>query len=91
MSRQTVTHEDGLVVQFVDGVVFPRPAIGTHCAADGVGEWSGTLLGGDDALVEFMRRHPALRDPASFVSRLERLMDEAGRVWARAKADEAAA
>jgi hypothetical protein len=81
--KWTATHDSGLIVQFVEGVVFPQPTIGTHCAAEGVGEWTGWLLGGDDALVAWLKANPAMREPGAFRSRITRLMDEAGRVWAR--------
>lgn len=83
-ARQTATHDSGLSVQFVDRIVFPRPEIGTHCIADGIGEWTGFLLGGDEALIAWMRQNPTIRDPNAIKTRLERLMDEAGRVWAHA-------
>jgi hypothetical protein len=87
LQRQTATHASGLVVQFIDRLIFPKPAIGTHCSAEGIGEWTGFLTGGDDALIDWMRQNPTVRDPASVRSRLERLMEEAGRVWAKAKHD----
>lgn len=85
LSSQTAIHDSGLSVQFVDRIVFPQPEIGTHCMVDGVGEWTGFLIGGDDALILWMRQNPAIRDPASISNRLGRLMEEAGRAWARAK------
>lgn len=85
LTKQIVTHTSGLSVQFVDRVVFPQPAVGTHCLVDGVGEWTGFMLGGDDALVAWMRQNPSIRDPESIRTRLARLMEEAGRVWAKAK------
>lgn len=89
LQRHTATHDSGLTVQFVDRLVFPKPEVGTHCSAEGVGEWTGFLTGGDDALVAWMRQNPTIRDPQAIRSRLGRLMNEAGRVWSRAKADEA--
>ena len=44
LQRQTATHASGLVVQFIDRLIFPKPAIGTHCSAEGIGEWTGFLL-----------------------------------------------
>lgn len=85
LAGQTTTHSSGLVVQFVNRIIFPQPEIGTHCVADGIGEWTGFLTGGDDVLVEWMRKNPNVRDAQSFRSRLGRLMEEAGRVWAKAK------
>lgn len=85
LAAQIARHDSGLAVQFVDRIVVPRPEVGTHCMVDGVGEWTGFLLGGDDALIAWMRQNPDIRDPASIRSRLGRLMEEAGRVWARAK------
>lgn len=85
--RQTTTHSSGLVVQFVDRLAFPKPEIGTHCAAEGIGEWTGFLIGGDEALIAWIRQNPSIRDPASIRSRLGRLMEEAGRVWAKSKKD----
>lgn len=82
----TAHHDSGLTVQFVDGVIFPQPEIGTHCAAEGVGEWTGFLLGGDDALVAWLRNNPAMREPNAFRTRIARLMEEAGRVWSRKQA-----
>lgn len=84
MEHQTVMHSSGLVVQFVDRIVFPQPEIGTHCMVDGVGEWTGFMTGGDDALINWMRQNPSIRDPKSISTRIARLMEEAGRVWAHA-------
>ncbi len=90
LNGMTAAHSSGLVVQFVDRIVFPKPEIGTHCIADGVGEWTGFLTGGDDALIAWMRNNPDIRDPEAIRSRIARLMDESGRAWAMAKANEAA-
>lgn len=87
--RQTAAHDSGLVVQFVDRIIVPKPEIGTHCLADGIGEWTGFLLGGDDALVSWLRQNQTIRDPEAIRTRLARLMEEAGRVWASAKESEA--
>lgn len=85
LSRQTVTHNSGLTVQFVDRIVFPKPDIGTHCMAEGIGEWTGFLLGGDDSLIAWMRHNPTIRDPESIRTRLARLMEESGLVWVKGK------
>ena len=85
LSRQTATHDSGLTVQFVDRIVFPKPEIGTHCTAEEIGEWTGFLMGGDDALIAWMRKNPTIRDPESIRTRLAKLMEESGKVWAKAK------
>lgn len=86
LAAGTASHDSGLTVAFTAGIVFPRPECGTHCYADGVGEWTGVPARGDDTLRAWLLVNPNLRDPASINARLGRLMEEAGRVWARAQA-----
>ncbi len=71
----------------VDRIVFPQPEVGTHCMVDGIGEWTGFLIGGDEALIAWMRQNPNVRDPESIRRRLGRLMEEAGRLLAKAEKD----
>lgn len=85
LPRQTATHDSGLTVQFVDRIVFPKHEIGTHCTAEEIGEWTGFLMGGDDALIAWMRKNPTIRDAESIRTRLAKLMEESGKVWAKAK------
>ncbi|MDR2186888.1 MAG: hypothetical protein LBE62_02420 [Azonexus sp.] len=89
LAAHTATHETGLTVQFVDGLIFPKPLTGTHCMADGVGEWTGSVVGGDKAILAWATRR-GIRDINAIQASTARHMEEAGRVFARAKADAAA-
>lgn len=89
LAAGTAAHDSGFAVAFAPGIALPRPLIGAYAYADGVGEWTGTPLGGDDAVHGWLLCQPALRDTASRERRIGRLMEEAGRVWARAQADAA--
>ncbi|MBV2164280.1 MAG: hypothetical protein KUL80_08425 [Comamonas sp.] len=89
LAAATASHDSGLTVAFTPGIQMPRPECGTYCSAEGVGEWTGAPARGDDTLRAWLLLNPNLKDPPSINSRLGRLMEEAGRVWARANADAA--
>lgn len=86
LAAATTSHESGLTVAFTPGIQTPRPECGAYSYADGVGEWTGTPARGDATLSAWLLLNPNLKDAASINSRLGRLMEEAGRVWARAQA-----
>lgn len=88
LAAATASHDSGLTVAFTPGIQMPRPECACYSYADGVGEWTGLPARGDDTLRAWLQLNPHLQDVASINSRLGRLMEEAGRVWARAKADE---
>lgn len=88
LAAGTAAHDSGLTVAFVPGLTMPRPECGTYSYADGVGEWTGMPACGDDTLKAWLILNPNLRDTQSINGRLSRLMEEAGKVWARAKANE---
>lgn len=91
LAAGTASHDSGLTVAFTPGIQMPRPECGTYAYADGIGEWTGVPARSDETLRAWLILNPNLRDSASINGRLGRLMEEAGKVWARAQADAAKA
>lgn len=89
LAASTASHDSGLTVAFTPGLIQPRPECGCYSYAEGVGEWTGVPARGDATLRTWLLLNPHLKDPGSINSRLGRLMEEAGRVWARAQVESA--
>jgi len=83
----SATHDSGLVVDFTAGLLDPPPQIGTLAYTTDGREWTGSLRGGEDAAVAWLKRpaQAALQDQRSIEGRIARLMREAGEVWSKAK------
>lgn len=79
-------HDSGLVVRFSRDPPAEPPPVGARArSADGA-HWSGTVEGGAAALDSWIAAQAAngLRDQASVVRRIARLMREAGEAWTHA-------